>query len=240
MGNGTQREFDDTSSCGRNKTTTPGWCPEVFDSYLCWPETPPGVVANQSCPKIAGMRSSEFAYKECWENGSWFVNRNNVVWSNYTKCVDMQALQFFDFINFLYVVGYFVSLVALIVSLWIFLSYRTLKCIRIRIHVQLFISFILNNITWIIWYQKVVPDFSVSLLNPFWCQALHVLKEYYMVANYMWMFCEALHLHLALVVVFVREERTIKWFYGIGWGTPFVIVLVHSMVRHYVTQDTDL
>lgn len=59
-----------------------------------------------------------------------------------------------------------------------------------------------------------------------------------MVANYMWMLCEGLHLHLALVVVFVREERTMKWFFVIGWGIPVLIVMVHSLVRVYVTEDT--
>lgn len=59
-----------------------------------------------------------------------------------------------------------------------------------------------------------------------------------MVANYMWMFCEGLHLHLALVVVFVREERTMRWFYAVGWGVPVLIVMVHSLVRFYVTEDT--
>lgn len=61
-----------------------------------------------------------------------------------------------------------------------------------------------------------------------------------MIANYMWMFCEALHLHLALVVVFVREERTMKWFYGIGWGLPLIIVIVHCLIRRYHSKDTDL
>lgn len=61
-----------------------------------------------------------------------------------------------------------------------------------------------------------------------------------MMANYMWMFCEALHLHIALVVVFVREEVTMKWFYWIGWCAPIKIVMVHCLVRFYVTKDTDM
>lgn len=60
-----------------------------------------------------------------------------------------------------------------------------------------------------------------------------------MVVNYMWMFCEALHLHLSLVVVFLQEEVTMKWFYWIGWGIPANIVLVHCLVRFFVAEDTD-
>ncbi|XP_030747809.1 calcitonin gene-related peptide type 1 receptor-like [Sitophilus oryzae] len=237
MGNNSDKQ-NEIRGCGKNISVIPGGCPEIFDGVLCWPETPPGTTANSSCPPIGFMNVSQFAYKECWENGSWYINEQNNKWTNYTQCVDMESLVFFDHINNLYVIGYSVSLVALVISLWIFLSYRTLKCIRIRIHIQLFITFILNNIMWIVWYQIVIKDVKLTFMNPFWCQALHIVKEYSMVANYMWMFCEALHLHLALVVVFVREEITIKWFHAIGWGLTFIIVLIHSMVRVYVTRDT--
>ncbi|XP_050309564.1 calcitonin receptor-like [Anthonomus grandis grandis] len=228
-----------TTTCGKRNNTIEGWCPEVFDDALCWPPAPPGTISNQSCPRIDGFNSNKLAYKQCWENGSWFVNHENVTWSDYRDCIDYESLEFYNFVNFLYVIGYGISLVALLVSLWIFLSFRTLRCIRIRIHVQLFVSFILNNIMWIVWYRKVIPQVAVPLENPAWCQFLHIAKEYYMVANYMWMFCEALHLHLALVVVFVREERTMKWFYFVGWGIPFIIVLVHSLIRIFYNQDTD-
>ncbi|KAF2895466.1 hypothetical protein ILUMI_10708, partial [Ignelater luminosus] len=71
-----------------------------------------------------------------------------------------------------------------------------------------------------------------------WCQALHLAVHYLMVANYMWMFCEGLHLHIALVVVFVRDEVAVRWFFIIGWGISFVLVTVYGGVRYYVTADT--
>ncbi|CAG9825401.1 unnamed protein product [Phaedon cochleariae] len=235
--------------CGHTDTT-PGYCPEVFDNLLyimlhaelCWPESPPGTTVNHSCPKIPllGFDPNRMAYKDCLEDGTWFVINNDRQWANYTECVNIEEFEFLTFINRLHVIGYSVSLVALIISLWIFLSFRSLRCTRIRIHTQLFTSFILNNIMWIIWYQEVIPDPEVTKSNPLWCQILHILKEYFMVANYMWMLCEGLHLHLALVVVFVREERTMKWFFAIGWGIPVVIVIVHNFVRLFVTQDTYL
>lgn len=35
---------------------------------------------------------------------------------------------------------------------------RTLKCTRIAIHIQLFLSFAFNNFMWIIWYYFVFGD----------------------------------------------------------------------------------
>nr|CAH7712956.1 unnamed protein product [Callosobruchus chinensis] len=233
-------------NCG-NKISAPGHCQEVFDYSLyfmlhgevCWPETPAGNIANHSCPKIAhlGFDSNRYAFRECWPNSTWF-RRENRTWSNYTQCVNQEEFEFFTFINKLHVIGYSISLFALVLSLWIFLTFRALRCTRIRIHTQLFTSFIFNNLMWIIWYERVIPDPEVTKTNPVWCQMLHIVKEYFMVANYMWMLCEGLHLHLALVVVFVREERTMRWFYAIGWGVPVLIVMVHSLVRMYVTEDT--
>lgn len=44
--------------------------------------------------------------------------------------------------------------------------FRSLKCTRIRIHIQLFVSFALNNLMWIIWYKEVVANPSVTRDNP--------------------------------------------------------------------------
>jgi len=59
----------------------------MFDGMLCWNSTPPGTIANQTCP-LSGKNEPEIhlAFKECWENGSWFVNSKNKTWTNYAYC----------------------------------------------------------------------------------------------------------------------------------------------------------
>ena len=59
-----------------------------------------------------------------------------------------------------------------------------------------------------------------------------------MVANYMWMFCEGLHLHLALVVVFVKERIVMRWFYATGWGLPLVLTTIYASVRGSSPEDS--
>lgn len=66
-----------------------------------------------------------------------------------------------------------------------------------------------------------------------------MLLQYLMLANYAWMFCEGLHLHLALVVVFVKDDVVIKWFYFVGWVLPAIISISYAIVRVYSTGETE-
>ncbi|KAH6940343.1 hypothetical protein HPB50_026948 [Hyalomma asiaticum] len=159
------------------------------------------------------------AHKLCTSNGTWFRHPvTGLVWSNYTACVDTHDLQFRNLVNSLYVTGYSISLVALVLSMLIFCYFRSLRCRRITIHKNLFTSFIINNLCWILWYIHIIAQPHVIAENPNWCQALHVVTQYFLLCNYLWMFCEGLYLHTLLVLAFIAEEKILKWFLLIGWG----------------------
>jgi hypothetical protein len=51
----------------------------------------------------------------------------------------------------LQVAGLSVSLAALLVSLFLFLYFKSLSCSRISLHKNMFTSLALNNISWIVW-----------------------------------------------------------------------------------------
>eukprot|EP00102_Acyrthosiphon_pisum_P019013 XP_016656223.1 PREDICTED: calcitonin receptor-like [Acyrthosiphon pisum] len=70
-----------------------------------------------------------------------------------------------------------------------------------------------------------------------YCRSLHVALQFFMVANYMWMFCEGLHLHMALVVVFVNDVNAMRWFYAIGWGVPVALTVLYVSWRSN-SEDT--
>ncbi|KAG8232509.1 hypothetical protein J437_LFUL011611 [Ladona fulva] len=40
-----------------------------------------------------------------------------------------------------------------------------------------------------------------------------------------------LHLHLALVVVFVKDEIVLRWFYFLGWGLPLLLTTLYGVSR---------
>uniref|UniRef100_A0A182TPG1 G-protein coupled receptors family 2 profile 2 domain-containing protein n=1 Tax=Anopheles melas TaxID=34690 RepID=A0A182TPG1_9DIPT len=120
------------------------------------------------------------------------------------------------------------------------LAYRTtLKCTRIRIHIHLFTSLALSCLFWIVWYKFVVEDPDVLNANTGWCVGLHILLHYLMLVNYFWMFCEGLHLHLVLVIVFIKDIVAMRWFVTIGWILPMVLVSLYALVRNTQPLDTE-
>ncbi|XP_058061171.1 calcitonin gene-related peptide type 1 receptor [Anopheles bellator] len=234
-------------SCMRANATDPAvdgtkaYCPRRFDGWSCWEPTVAGTVAENFCPNfILGFDSGRLAHRTCNENGSWFVHpQSGREWSNYTNCIDTDDMQLRRLVNEIYISGYMVSFLTLIISLCIFHSFRTLKCTRIRIHINLFTSLALSCLFWIVWYKFVVEDPDVLKANSSWCIGLHVLLHYLMLVNYLWMFCEGLHLHLVLVIVFIKDIVALRWFVTIGWLLPVLLVSLYAIVRHSMPLDTD-
>ncbi|KAH6938128.1 hypothetical protein HPB50_007135 [Hyalomma asiaticum] len=209
------------------------FCPRTWDGWNCWDDTPAGRTAFAPCPQfVAGFISSRQAHKVCTPNATWFRHPiTGIIWSNYTACVDTHDLQFRNLVNSLYVTGYSISLVALLISIFIFCYFRSLRCRRITIHKNLFTSFIINNLCWILWYINVIAQPHVIEENPKWCQVLHVVTQYFLLCNYLWMFCEGLYLHTLLVLAFIAEDNIIKWFLLIGWGFPLIPAIGYGVTR---------
>ncbi|XP_043071970.1 calcitonin gene-related peptide type 1 receptor isoform X4 [Drosophila grimshawi] len=114
---------------------------------------------------------------------------------------------------------------------------RSLRCNRIRIHVHLFASLACTCLTWILWYRLVVEHSERIAENPNWCIALHLVVHYFMLVNYFWMFCEGLHLHLVLVVVFVKDTIVLRWFKFFSWLSPLLFIIPYGVVRHFSAND---
>ncbi|XP_024085660.1 calcitonin gene-related peptide type 1 receptor-like isoform X2 [Cimex lectularius] len=141
-------------------------------------------------------------------------------------------------VNLIYKAGYTFSLAALLLSIIIFFYFKSLTCTRIQIHKNLFISLAVNNLLWLVWYEAVVDNIPVLLSNGIGCQILHVLVQYFMVATYLWMFCEGLYLHTLLVVTFVTESKVMPVLHLIGWGVPALLVTVYASLRVSTKDDT--
>ncbi|XP_014661438.1 PREDICTED: calcitonin gene-related peptide type 1 receptor-like [Priapulus caudatus] len=172
------------------------------------------------------------AFKDCNQDGTWWRHpETNKSWSNYTTCIDLENLNENRVNVQLYIAGYSCSLAAISIALFIFFYFRQLQCTRITIHKNLFASFILTNTAWIVWYTEVNTVISVLTTNPVWCQVLHVVNQYFMSCNYLWMFCEGMYLHTMIVFAFVTEKHIMKLLALVGWGFPALLAIVYGAVR---------
>ncbi|KAL9918705.1 diuretic hormone 31 Receptor isoform 1-T11 [Glossina fuscipes fuscipes] len=220
-----------------NRTATnfePGkYCPGTFDGWLCWPDTAAGSTAYERCPDfVTGFEPSRYAHKECGHDGEWFRHPlTNKTWSNYTKCVNIDDLELKHSVNLIYISGYSISLVAILLSLAILGYFKSLRCARITLHMNLFISFAANNSLWLLWYLVVMPDAALLHDNPPSCRALHIVLHYFLLTNYSWMLCEGFYLHTVLVAAFISEKKLVKWLIAFGWGAPAIVILVYALAR---------
>ncbi|KAK0167203.1 hypothetical protein PV327_004632 [Microctonus hyperodae] len=147
--------------CNNGSISQPGWCPETWDSILCWPPTAPETLAELPCPHyIAGFDLKANATRQCMSNGEWYFNsETNNTWSNYTQCYSTQLVtvlmdlpnvqshnatlikKYLPIIKIISTVGYAVSLSTLIVAFCILATIKKLRCARNMLHMHLFASF---------------------------------------------------------------------------------------------------
>ncbi|KPJ15429.1 Calcitonin gene-related peptide type 1 receptor [Papilio machaon] len=204
------------------------YCEGTFDTWLCWPHTAANTTAYEHCPEfVHGFSPELLAHKECTENGTWFTHPlTGMPWSNYTTCVKPED-DVSEIIT-VYEVGYSVSLVALLLSLGILFYFKSLRCARITVHMNLFASFAANNATWLLWYGLVTRAPDTLAASPAWCRALNVALQYVLLTNYTWMLCEGLYLHTVLVSAFVSERRLVRALLAAGWLLPVLPALVYA------------
>ncbi|XP_049862015.1 calcitonin gene-related peptide type 1 receptor-like isoform X2 [Schistocerca gregaria] len=220
-------------AASRNVTPAGLFCPGLFDGWSCWFDTPAGVTAHAPCPDfITGFEPNRTAQRHCESNGTWFRHpETGAGWSNYTTCVNLDDLNWRTQVNLVYVAGYSVSLVALIIALAVLSYFKSLRCARNTLHTHLFASFAANNALWLSWYGAVVPRPAVVFANGAGCRLLAAALSYGLLASYTWMLCEGLYLHTLLVAAFVSEARLVRVLAGLGWGLPAAPALAYSVLR---------
>ncbi|KAK6629841.1 hypothetical protein RUM43_003661 [Polyplax serrata] len=244
------------------------YCNWTWDSVLCWPPTKAAAVAVQNCPKDRGIDPTKLVYKKCLGIGHWEGRVRGTYdspqgWTNYTTCFTRETWELFKMLyagsednakikldiaektRTLEIVGFSVSLVALLFSLAIFFRFRGLRNSRTRIHKNLFIAMEIQVVVRLTLYidQVVVKGkfhFWQGIHNtPLLCETSYVLLEYARTAMFMWMFVEGLYLHnMITVTVFHKEQSYYTMYSIIGWGSPVAITAAWALVTatHYTTS----
>ncbi|XP_052812035.1 calcitonin gene-related peptide type 1 receptor-like [Mya arenaria] len=233
--------------CTRQRSISPdsrlGHCPRTWDGWSCFDDTSPGKCVRLSCPSYVQYGSLKgHVEKECTENGSWALHpETGKEWTDYSKCVNIKG---FKGVVYASVGASVFSLVFLLPATLILMAYRQLRSQqRIRLHVCLFMSFILTGLLSLLWELLVYND---RVENP-WkqtfmfrkevsCKVIYILLRYATSANFFWMFCEGFYLFRLLVHAF-QVPRSIKQYFVIGWVGPALPIAIYSTFRSIYAND---
>ncbi|XP_022441748.1 calcitonin receptor isoform X1 [Delphinapterus leucas] len=217
------------------------YCNRTWDGWSCWDDTPAGVLAQQHCPDyFPDFDVAEKVTKYCEEDGLWYTHPDsNISWSNYTMCnaFTPEKMQNAYILYYLAIVGHSMSMFTLVISLAIFMLVRSLKCQRVTLHKNMFLTYVLNSIIIIIHLVEVVPNGELVKRDPPICKILHFFHQYMMSCNYFWMLCEGVYLHTLIVVSVFAERQRMWWYYVLGWGLPLVPTTAHAIARALLFND---
>lgn len=252
----------------KNKTGL--YCPATFDDIMCWPDTIAGTEAKQLCPAyFHGFNRSGYAVKKCLPSGEWYVHPvQNTTYTNFTGCIPKQqpnltakgstvheltsvelAKLHLKRMQFIYRIGYSLSLIFLVVATITMVSLRKLRCQRNTIHLNLFLSFILRCIVCFLKDEYGIPEGETNVMvdtmkqlsssEASWkCKLLYTIFFYILMANYMWVFAEGIYLHSLIFVAFhTISSRTFKILVSVVWASP-VVCIVPWVITRIKYEDT--
>ncbi|XP_045137695.1 LOW QUALITY PROTEIN: diuretic hormone receptor-like [Portunus trituberculatus] len=207
-----------------------GSCPVKFDGVSCWPQTPPGTLRIIPCFDVFNGvyydPSENNATLYCYANGTWSSR------SFYDYCLNAitnppgtHAGTSISTIQTTFYVGNSLSLAAVALALWIFISFKDLRCLRNTIHTNLLFTYLLHNLFWIIYASvKGLVAWSVGC-------GFFVTLNYFTLTNFMWMFVEGFYLYMLVVKTFSVENIKLRVYILIGWGIPVPIVALWVILK---------
>ncbi|XP_060580303.1 corticotropin-releasing factor receptor 2-like isoform X2 [Ruditapes philippinarum] len=224
-----------------NESTFPDdgrlYCNSSWDNFSCWPRTLAGTSAMIPCPGyLDGINENNNATKYCNENGTWAEK------AVYDLCVieDENAQMDSDMphlmaIRVIYNVGFCISTLALIIALFIFIYFRSLRCLRNSIHCHLIVTFIIKNIVWIIMRHSLM--YMQDSAYSWCCKTLTSIFNFAHATNFFWMFVEGLYLHVIIVWTYSADKIKLRYLLFIGWGLPSINIIAWVIIRAVYDND---
>ncbi|XP_009700278.1 PREDICTED: glucagon-like peptide 2 receptor [Cariama cristata] len=221
-------------------------CNGTFDQFVCWPYSPPGNV-SVPCPSyLPWLENGSIGnvYRVCLDEGTWQTKENSTdIWRDSSECSEKNNFKkneeehkLLTILQLLYTIGYYFSLISLVLALLILSLLRKLHCTRNYIHMNLFVSFILRATAVLIkdtvyyniyskrpndetgWMLYLSPEIVII------CRTAQFFMHYFVGANYFWLLVEGIYLHTLLITVVLSERRLLQMYIVIGWVVPILFV----------------
>ncbi|XP_029641147.2 corticotropin-releasing factor receptor 2-like [Octopus sinensis] len=209
-------------------------CDTMWDTLSCWPKTAAGKESYIPCPHPhQGIDFTKNATRKCSENGTWAAK------ADYNGCLDAPHQVHEDNLrrltaktSILYV-GYSLSTISLLISLFIFRYFRSLHCVRTLIHCNLMLTFVFRNILFII-FSCILREVH---RRPWVCKLMMTFFHYFTTSSFFWMFVEGLYLYF--MIVHAMRHNKIKFIYCIiiGWVAPIPFLILWIILKK-LYEDT--
>lgn len=218
-------------------------CTPMWDSAACLPPTEAGNQAVFPCMTMFDgvYYDTQFnASRWCLEDGSWDSM------TNYNDCAvnvlpvqtgqNNSSIVFYEELSMkTYYTGYSLSVLSLLIAVGIFLSFRELQYTRHKIHIGLFVTFLLDISAWVASAQ--LQNLYVENVSTiwYWCASL-VLLRYFHLATFFWMFLEGLVLFLQVQLPYTLKKHKVWHFVSFGFGCPLFVTTVWSLLRIFIEE----
>ncbi|XP_052096079.1 corticotropin-releasing factor receptor 2-like isoform X2 [Mytilus californianus] len=217
------------------------YCNSEFDELICWHAALANSTISMRCPIPVDLPDYAVAYKTCYADGNWsrtdynacfpFIPTDNPISGRHPPPDEYES-HIARIMTDIYFVFSIISLLFLLISIFIFIYFRSLHCHRITIHIHMFISFVIKFVIIIVMVEPGVTKRSSGTYKDIeWlCKTLIALREYGNTSNMYWMFVEGMYLHNQIAAAVFSTEAPFKLFCFIGWGVPGIIVLAWSII----------
>ncbi|XP_056153506.1 glucagon-like peptide 2 receptor [Lampris incognitus] len=222
------------------------YCNGTFDRFVCWPHSSPGNV-SVPCPSYLpwiNEESSRRVHRECLVNGMWRLQENSSeAWRDDSECQEQHYFKAEEdeilrqtALRIVSVIGYSLSLSALMAATLLMGVLRKLHCTRNYIHMNLFVSFIMRAVAVLIkeilmhimYSHRPRDDLGWNSYNnstvALMCKLSKLVMEYFVACNYFWLLVEAIFLHTLLFTAVLTKRCFLKRYMLLAWGTPFLFV----------------
>ncbi|CAF0766707.1 unnamed protein product [Rotaria sp. Silwood1] len=256
-----------SESMNETLSSDDSYCPAIFE-YLCWPQTNADYLVNISCGVLRhpGVDSSKFFSRYCLPSGKW----SNV---SFASCFYPDILALLDksyirrppeerevferivrVLRYLELAGLSISFTSILVSLFIFFSFKALYNSRTKIHINLLLAILIQIIARVTTYGLQMAQlknspknecdvngslypYPITTLFDSICPLFISFLQFGITAMFMWMLCEGIHLNSILTVSVFKNHFKTYYFHIIGWVFPFCLTLSWSIVMFIKEHD---
>ncbi|CAF0881716.1 unnamed protein product [Adineta steineri] len=242
-------------------------CPAIFE-YLCWPRATANQLVNVSCAVIRhnGVDLSKSFSRYCYPAGNWsdlnlapcfHADVLALLGNSYSRRPPKEREVFEKMIRILRIVelaGLSISLSSILISLFIFFTFKSLYCSRTKIHVNLLLAILIQIIARLTTYGIQMVQVNDSPKNDCdingnlhayprtsvfsgICPLFIIFLQFGITAMFMWMLCEGIHLNIVLTVSVFKKRFKTYYFHILGWVVPLCLTLSWSLVMFIKERD---